>query len=140
MFCFSKGPPNTFNPIKVPCKYAGQKTWGQPNMYKDNSGELTRVKQTIIKKEKIKGNIFEYRVGSTQTGKIKHPAPFPVGLARDQISSWSNEGDIVFDPFMGSGTTGVAAKKLNRNFIGIELDPEYFAIAEKRINETQIES
>jgi DNA modification methylase len=41
---------------------------------------------------------------------------------------------------MGSGTTGVAAKKLNRNFIGIELDPEYFAIAEKRIDETQVES
>lgn len=48
--------------------------------------------------------------------------------------SWSNEGDVVFDPFMGSGTTGKVAKKLNRNFIGIELDDGYFEIAKERIN------
>jgi site-specific DNA-methyltransferase (adenine-specific) len=56
------------------------------------------------------------------------------------IKTYTNEEETVLDFTMGSGTTGVAAKKLNRNFIGIELDPEYFAIAEKRINETQIES
>ncbi len=133
MFCFSRGKPKTFNPIKVPCKYAGQTTWGQPNMYKTNNGELTKVKQTVIKDEKIKGNIFEYLVGSTQTGKIKHPAMFPEQLASDQIISWSNEGDTIFDPFMGSGTTGKMAKLLKRNFIGIELDPDYFVIAKQRI-------
>ena len=135
MFCFSKGKPKTFNPIKVPCKYAGQTTWGQPNMYKTNNGELTKVKQTVINDEKIKGNIFEYLVGSTQTGKIKHPAMFPEQLAADQILSWSNEGDLVFDPFMGSGTTGKMAKLNNRKFIGIEKVPEYFDIANKRIDE-----
>lgn len=135
MFCFSKGKPKTFNPIKVPCKYAGQTTWGQPNMYKTNNGELTKVKQTIINDEKIKGNIFEYLVGSTQTGKIKHPAMFPEQLANDQIISWSNEGDLVYDCFMGSGTTAKMSILNNRNFIGSELSKEYYEIALNRIKE-----
>ena len=60
---------------------------------------------------------------------------FPLDLAKDQIESWSNEGDMILDCFMGSGTTGVACKNLNRNFIGIELDENYFNIAKERINE-----
>lgn len=136
MFIFVKGKVKTFNPIKVPCKYAGQTTWGKPNMYKDNSGKLTQVKQTVINETKIKGNVFNYLVGSTQTGRIKHPAMFPETLARDHTISWSNEGDTVLDPFMGSGTTGKVAKQLNRNFIGIELDREYFEIALQRIEKT----
>jgi site-specific DNA-methyltransferase (adenine-specific) len=59
---------------------------------------------------------------------------FPLELAKDQISSWTNEGDIVLDPFMGAGTTGVACKQLNRKFIGIELVEKYFKMAEERIN------
>jgi site-specific DNA-methyltransferase (adenine-specific) len=51
------------------------------------------------------------------------------------INMVTREGQTVLDPFAGSGSTGVACKNLNRNFIGIELDPEYFKIAEKRINE-----
>ena len=137
MFVLGKGKPSTFNPIKVPCKYAGQKTWGKPNMYKDNSGKLTQVAQTIINDTKIRGNISSYLVGSTQTGRIKHPAIFPEQLAHDHILSWSNEGDTVLDCFMGSGTTGVAAKKLGRSFIGIELDPDYFKIACERIDQAQ---
>jgi site-specific DNA-methyltransferase (adenine-specific) len=69
--------------------------------------------------------------------KPQHPAPFPYQLAHDHIISWSNEGDTVLDPFMGSGTTGVACKNLNRNFIGIELDEKYFEIAKQRIEQTQ---
>lgn len=137
MFCFSKNKPKTFNPIKIPCKYAGQTTWGNPNMYKDNSGELTKVAKTIIKDKKIKGNIFEYLTGSTQTGKIKHPAMFPLKLAIDQCLSWSNNNDTIFDPFMGSGSTGVAAVNTGRKFIGIELDNNYFNIACDRIKQAQ---
>jgi DNA modification methylase len=133
MFVFSKGRPNTFNPIKVPCKYAGHKTWGKPNMYKDNSGDLTRVNQTIINTHKIKGNIFDYLVGSTQTGKINHPAMFPESLANDHIISWSNPGDLVYDPFMGSGTTAKMAIKNNRNYIGSEISEEYCEIARNRV-------
>ena len=66
-----------------------------------------------------------------------HPAQFPLSLAEDHLISWSNEGDIILDPFMGSGTTGVACKNLNRKFIGIELDEGYFNIAKERIESTE---
>lgn len=65
----------------------------------------------------------------------EHPAVFPLSLAIDHIASWSNLGDVVFDPFLGSGTTGVAAMQSGRKFIGIEREPDYFAIAERRITE-----
>ena len=100
MFCFTKGKPKTFNPIKIPCKYAGQETWGSPCFYKTDSDELTPVGKKRINAEKIKGNIFEYRTGSTTgSGKYKHPAMFPLDLAKDQVKSWSNPGDVVLDPF-----------------------------------------
>jgi len=66
--------------------------------------------------------------------KLVHPTEKPVSLLERLIKDASDGGDTVFDPFMGSGTTGVAAKNLNRNFIGIELDEGYFKIAEERIN------
>lgn len=65
-----------------------------------------------------------------------HPAQKPIWLMEDLIQRLSKENDTILDPFMGSGTTGVACKNLNRNFIGIELDPTYFEIAKKRIEET----
>ena len=64
-----------------------------------------------------------------------HPTQKPVALMEYLIKTYTNEGETVLDFTMGSGTTGVASKNLNRNFIGIELDAEYFKIAEKRINE-----
>jgi len=91
----------------------------------------------VIKNDSLVGDGYE----RTNVWKInpetksKHPAPFPKELPQKVISYYSYEGDTVCDPFMGSGTTGVVCKNLNRNFIGIELDPKYFKIAEKRINE-----
>ena len=67
--------------------------------------------------------------------KYNHPTQKPIALMEYLIKTYTNEGDLVLDNCMGSGSTGVACKNLNRNFIGIELDPEYFKIAEKRINE-----
>jgi len=67
-------------------------------------------------------------------GKTVHPTQKPVALMEYLIKTYTNESDTVLDFTMGSGTTGVACKNLNRNFIGIELDPEYFKIAEARIN------
>ena len=69
--------------------------------------------------------------------ELPHPAMFPEKLASDHIISWSNEGDAILDPFMGSGTTGVACVNTNRNFIGIEKDPQYFEIAKERIAEAE---
>ena len=72
--------------------------------------------------------------------KLDHPAPFPVKLATDHILSWSNPGDTVLDPFLGSGTTGVAAANTGRRFIGIEMDADYFQIAQSRIQKAQADA
>ena len=130
MFVFSKGKVGTFNPILEVSKYAGQSTIARTmRKSSDELSQTTSVKP--VKEHKIKGNIWRL----TPDHKSKHPAIFPEKLANDHILSWGNEGDTVLDPFMGSGTTGKMAKKLNRSFIGIELDEVYFKIAEKRINE-----
>jgi site-specific DNA-methyltransferase (adenine-specific) len=68
-----------------------------------------------------------------------HPTQKPTGLMRWCIQNWTNPTDTIFDPFMGSGTTGVAAIQLGRNFIGCEIDPTYYAIAEKRIKEATLQ-
>lgn len=85
------------------------------------------------KPEKFRHNIWQY----TLAGAREHPAAFPEALARDHILSWSNPGDNVLDPFMGSGTTGVACVKTGRKFIGIEREPKYFDIACRRIEDAQ---
>ena len=135
MFVFVKGKPKTFNPIKIPCKYAGQKT---SRSCRDDGKDNLKSSSNIIASEKKKGNIWEYKTGNNcfTSDKIayKHPAIFPEQLANDHIISWSNEGDTIFDPFMGSGTTGKMAVLNNRKFIGIELDDTYFEIAKERIN------
>lgn len=78
----------------------------------------------------------KYRYANQIRGKEKyHPLQKPLELLNGFIELSSNEGDIVCDPFMGSGSTGVSCKKLNRKFIGIEMDGTYYSDAEKRINE-----
>ena len=67
----------------------------------------------------------------------EHRAVFPISLASRVINNFSKESDTILDPFMGSGTTGVACVQLNRNFIGYEISPDYFKIAEKRIKEAE---
>lgn len=138
-FVLSAGKPKVFNPVKIPCRNAGQETWGEPAYYKTNDGTLTQKGKQVIAESKIKGNIFEYETGSRFTGGIEHPAMFPQGLASDFISTWSNHGDLVLDPFSGSGTTAKAAKELGRRFLGLEINPEYCAIAERRIAQQVLE-
>jgi site-specific DNA-methyltransferase (adenine-specific) len=69
--------------------------------------------------------------------KTEHTTQKPISLMEHLVKIHTNENDLVLDPFMGSGTTGVACKNLNRNFIGIELDKEYFNIAKERIYDTK---
>jgi site-specific DNA-methyltransferase (adenine-specific) len=134
MFVFSKGKPKTFNPIKVPTARSGLE------MLVTNRKADGKIKKVLgeLKPEKVKDNIWEYAVGlgGTTNDKIafKHPAVFPEKLARDHILSWSNEGDIVFDPMCGSGTTCKMAKMNKRNFIGIDISGEYCEIARERVN------
>jgi len=132
MFVFVKGKLKTFNPIKVPCKYAGTETWGKPTFHKTNSSGLVAVDKKTINDFKQKENVWEYLNAKDKV--FKHPAPFPEDLAKDHIISWSNENDLVYDCFMGSGTTAKVAKSLNRNYIGSEISSEYCKIANKRLN------
>ena len=129
MFVWSKGNPNTFNPIKDRENKHGGKNASGTIRQKDGSTK-PMSKRMLIGEYGQRFNIWNQ---SPQRQKGGHPAPFPQPLAEDHIKSWSNEGDLVFDPFLGSGTTGVAAKSLGRDFIGIELDPTYFQIAKERI-------
>lgn len=79
----------------------------------------------------IRPNVWRYAVG--QNDPTLHPAPFPEKLAQDHILSWSNPNDMVFDPFLGSGTTGKMAILNQRNFIGCDISSEYVEIARQRI-------
>ena len=135
MFIFTKGKIKTFNPILLPCKHAGKKSSG--TQYTAN-GALKKKSgsEKPVKKTKVKSNIWAYPVGNVRVG---HPAVFPEQLANDHIVSWSNEGDTVLDPFMGSGTTGKMAVLNGRNFIGIELDDKYYGIAKARIDAALVE-
>ena len=97
------------------------------------------MKYETGKDERNKWNVWVYEVGYNKTTKdkeaFKHPAMFPEALARDHIISWSNKGDIVLDPFVGSGTTAKMALLNGRNYIGIDISEEYCEIARKRIAE-----
>jgi DNA modification methylase len=91
---------------------------------------------TSIKKKPIKKYVFKQQGFITDSKDVRvHPTQKPSELVQQLIEVYSNENDTVLDCFMGSGTTGVACKNLNRNFIGIELDKEYFEIAKKRIGD-----
>jgi DNA modification methylase len=130
MFVWSKGRPAAINRLTT-------------DKLVQNGGE--RIKRTGEAKEKrarknagacfsTRDNVWTYSVGAASgDDPVAHPAKFPEALAQDHILSWSNEGDTVFDPFLGSGTTGKMSVLNGRSFIGIERDPSYFAIAEQRI-------
>lgn len=136
MFVWSKGKPTTFNGIKEPALNAGRKRTG--TMRQDGDDLSSRNAGGVVADFKLRGNIWHISCangGTTDRFANAHPAIFPEALARDHILSWSNPGDVVFDSFLGSGTTGKMALQLGRRFIGIERDPEYFAIARKRISD-----
>lgn len=136
MFCFSKGRPKTFNPITEPTKSAGTKIKafriteaGRGNVPDEDIGRE-------IKPERKVSNIFTYNVGtSSSRDKVafNHPAIFPEKLVEDQISTWTNKGDLVYDCFMGSGTTAKIAHLLKRQWVGSEVSAEYITIAEERL-------
>jgi site-specific DNA-methyltransferase (adenine-specific) len=120
MFVFSKGKPKTANLIcDKPNKWAG---------FKDFSGKL----KNPVPDFSPRNNIWRF---VTSFNGVKHPAPFPEQLAIDHVLSWSVEGDVVYDPFMGSGTTAKACVLTGRAWLGSEISEEYVEIAEKRLQE-----
>jgi len=132
MFVFVKGKIKTFNPIMIACKYAGTETWGNRTFHKTSSSGLVETNNKRVNDYKQKENVWEYL--NAKDKAFKHPAPFPEQLANDHIISWSNENDLVYDPFMGSGTTAKMAIANNRNWIGSEISKEYCDIIRERLN------
>ena len=131
MFILSKCYPKTFNPIKDRKTIHGGKKVNGTVRNKDGSMKPFS-KEVTINEYGQRFNIWEQ---SPQRQKGGHPATFPEQLAVDHIISWSNEGDLVLDPMCGSGTTCKMAKILKRNFIDIEISPEYCKIAEQRLRQ-----
>jgi len=135
MFIFSKGTPNTTNLIKV--KTIGKKH--KSSTQRNADGSCSDMKYEMGKDERVKDNVWIYDVGygksSSDKSVFQHPATFPEKLAKEHILSWSNESNIILDPFSGSGTTALACKNLGRKFIGIEISPKYCKIAEERLRQ-----
>lgn len=140
MFVFSKGKPKSFNPLVVPKKYMEDRKSKKYN--KKPSGEQISREYKAIDTDRVIRNVWSYSVGMNHTTTDKeafsHPAVFPETLARDHILSWSDKGDTVLDCFMGAGTTGKVSVLNDRGFIGIEIDPDYFGISQRRISSALI--
>jgi site-specific DNA-methyltransferase (adenine-specific) len=143
MFIFVKGKIRTSNLI---CdkhnKYHGYTNRGK-NTIRLANGDLKVVSNIKpVPEFSPRNNIWLYKVNygcnTVDKDAHKHPAIFPEQLAKDHILSWSNEGDVILDPFAGSGTTLKVAKQLKRKFIGFEIAPLYVEIAEKRIDNVEI--
>ncbi len=137
MFVFSKGKPKTFNIIKdKPNKRAGEIQHGSIRQRDGSVKKTSNYGKKAIEKFGRRSNIWDIFPAKSKKERL-HPAPFPERLANDHIITWSNPCEVVFDPFMGSGTTGKMAVLNGRNFIGIELDDKYFEIAKRRISEAR---
>ena len=136
MFVLSKGQPKTINLIcdreNIDSRKGDNGTKRLPN------GKLLKLSRGGYGKYGRRTNVWEYKIGkghsATDNIAHKHPAIFPEKLAGDHIISWSNPGELVYDPFMGSGTSAYMSEELNRDWIGSELNKEYCEIAKQRIN------
>ena len=135
MFILSKGKPKTFNPIEDrKNKWAGNKVHGTDRQSNGETIPKSAVKLKNNRKIKEYGYRFNvWDISPEKNNKSCHPAVFSEQLVNDHIISWSNKGDIVLDPFMGSGTTAKMAKLNDRNFIGFEISKEYCDMANTRV-------
>jgi len=135
MFVFSKEKVYTFNPLKTEtARHGFEKLVANKKADGINNKVVGELKD-----EKTLTNIWSYAVGlgGSTSDKIafQHTAIFPEKLAQDHILSWSNEGDLVFDPMSGSGTTCKIARLNNRNYLGMEISEEYAELAKKRLKQ-----
>jgi DNA modification methylase len=142
MFVLASGTPSIFRPHKKR-KNSTAGVLRTPTTKMQRNGKLSSFNVATVEtpSESLECNVWEYLVGGAAgcEGAGDHPAYFPEALARDHILSWSNEGDIVLDPFSGSGTTAKMAKHNGRRYIGIEINPEYCEIAAKRLEQQVFE-
>ena len=134
-YCFvlTNGKPHVFNPIEDRKNASTGMMTAPSGKGKDGVWKYSREIEA-----KEYGRRFNHWTVAAQSNPA-HPAPFPAELAAAHIASWSNPGDLVLDPFSGSGTTAKAAKTLGRQFIGLEVNPDYCAIAEQRLAQGVLE-
>lgn len=142
MFVFSKGKPNTFNPVMKKNATAGAVRHSRK--FRTADGEMKPgFNGKPINEYGIENNIWLIKNGMNKSTKdliaFSHPAIFPEELALKHVISWSKKGDLVYDPFMGSGTTAKAAIQLERNWIGSELDEGYCNICNQRLDSIGIQ-
>lgn len=134
MFIFSKGTPKAINLIADKKNlYAGTKIKGGDRQ-RDGSIKICWANRNGIKRKEfgVRSNVWNITANS-QTSIDGHPAPFPEALARDHILSWSNPGDLVLDPMIGSGTVAKMCILTDRHFLGFEISPKYVEFANERI-------
>ena len=151
MFVFSKGSPKTTNIIKdhanITAGHSQRKASpGREKRGKEGEEDALDLREGnyVIPKHSARPNIWYYDIGhrksaSDQDSSVKHPAIFPIDLARDHILSWSNPGDVVLDPMAGSGTTMRAAMELGRVPVGIEISEEYCDDITRRLSQSILE-
>ena len=137
MFVMSKGKPKSVNLLKdKKNSCAGMSTFGDITR-REKDGSLTNKGKKVINKFGIRTNIWRYNNGKGFSSKDKiayeHPATFPEKLVEDHIRSWSNPGDVVFDPFGGSGTTAKVSIELDRKWLYVEKVEKYCDVAKRRI-------
>ena len=136
MFIFSKGRPKNIHKIKDrKNKWGGTKVHGTSRDVDGTTFRKTNHNKTLVKEYGERFNVWH--MPSEKKNKTGHPAVFPEQLVTDHIISWSNENDVVLDPFLGSGTTAIACVKTNRRYIGFELSEKYFEIACQRLDEVE---
>ncbi len=133
MFVFAAGEPSAFNPVMRKNENLGRRVASS----RGKNGTRLDGHRNVTAEESIDENVWRIPVGSFIAGRgdswVDHPAMFPTVLAERHIRSWSNEGDIVLDPFNGSGTTTKMARELGRHWIGIDVNEEYCEIARRRM-------
>ena len=140
MFVLSKKTkPKTANLLcDKPNRWAGYTHFGSGSIRKKD-GTLVERNIKPIPEFSPRNNIWKYNTGKNYSSKdataFEHPAIFPESLARDHILTWSNENDLILDPFMGSGTTAVCCLETNRRYLGYEIDETYYDICNRRIEE-----
>ena len=136
MFVLSKGTPKTIHLLYD--RENKEVRTGDHGSKRYVDGSLKTMRRGGYLKKGRRTNVWQYNIGkghsTTDDIAYQHPAIFPEKLAQDHILSWSNTGDIVYDPFMGSGTTAKMCAIHQRYFIGSELNKKYCDIAQKRLN------
>ncbi|WP_206543055.1 DNA-methyltransferase [Exiguobacterium indicum] len=143
MFVFSKGKPKVVHLLDDRANKWGNGKKRILGRERQEDGTLSsKRKGNLLKPFGVRFNIWRYAIGKNKSTKdnmaFEHPAIFPEELARDHILSWSDPGDLILDPFMGSGTTAKMAIVSDRRYVGFEISEEYCTIAKRRLENLQM--